>query len=114
MLEIAARLHAFLHGLFRPTDEAETRMLFDKVERLFVRTKLDEPRGRELLIETLTEHVLDSFGCRADHPQRAVVSSFISQIFDGIYIGVGVLLFLLDGKWVFLWLIVIEFCLNSS
>ncbi|MCF8467255.1 MAG: hypothetical protein K9G33_07615 [Sneathiella sp.] len=88
MLEIAARLHAFLHGLFRPTDEAETRMLYGKVVRLFVQTKLDAPRGRELLIETLTEYVLDSFGCRTDHPQKAIVSSFISRVFDyeGLFI----------------------------
>jgi hypothetical protein len=34
LLHLAARLHAFVHGLFRPSDMALTRELFNKVEAL--------------------------------------------------------------------------------
>lgn len=29
-VHLAARMHAFVHGMFRPTDEAETRVQSDK------------------------------------------------------------------------------------
>lgn len=34
MFHLAARMHAFIHGLFRPSDAALTRDLFDRVESL--------------------------------------------------------------------------------
>ncbi len=39
-VHLAARVHAFVHGLFRPTDETETRELYNWVEGLFVRHDL--------------------------------------------------------------------------
>ncbi|MEM9060579.1 MAG: hypothetical protein AAGD13_08955 [Pseudomonadota bacterium] len=61
-LHLAARMHALLHGLFRPSDEAETRGLYDRVRGgLFARHGLLEPRAREQLIAELATEVLAVF-----------------------------------------------------
>ena len=41
MLHIGPRVHAFVNGLFRPSDEQETRALYERVRRLFEEHGLD-------------------------------------------------------------------------
>ena len=81
-LHLAARTHAFIHGLFRPGDLQVTQELFDRVEGLFRRHGLRSPEGREVLIEELTSDVLARLDLPDDHPQRAVVLRFIKRTFD--------------------------------
>jgi hypothetical protein len=81
-LHLAARIHAFVHGLFRPSDEAETRALYRKVEGLFSLRQLREENGHRALIRRLTEDVLDSLGLPPGHPQFEFVCSVIGSIFE--------------------------------
>ena len=49
MIHAAARLHAFVHGLFRPSDEVEVRALYDRVLALAREHGLDGPDARQRL-----------------------------------------------------------------
>lgn len=80
-LHLAARMHAFVHGLFRPSDEAETWELYDRVARLFDRHGLLEPAAREQLIAELATEVLAAFEQPADHSQRTVIERLITRLF---------------------------------
>ncbi|MEM8793407.1 MAG: type IV secretory system conjugative DNA transfer family protein [Pseudomonadota bacterium] len=79
-LHLAARIHAFLHGLFKPSDKRETRALFDRVAGVFARHGLGDPAKRERLTIDLAEEVLAAFGQPPDHPQRLVISRLVAQI----------------------------------
>ena len=79
---LAARLHAFVHGIFRPSAEDETRALYRKVERLFDRHWLREEAGRKALIRSLAVDVLAAFGLPPGHPQAGPIGDLIGSIFD--------------------------------
>jgi hypothetical protein len=81
-LHVAARMHAFVHGLFRPADEWETRNLYEEVERLFARQGLGDDAARDEVVAALTTEVLAAFGLAADHRQRKPVKRLIGRIFD--------------------------------
>jgi len=81
-LDIAARLHAFLHGLFRPSDELETQELYDKVAGLFGRLRLNDASSRDDLIADLADEVLSEFGVDRTHQQFVHVHALISRIFE--------------------------------
>lgn len=81
-LHLAARVHAFVHGLFQPDDEAETRELHRKVKGLFDRYDLGEETGRARFIRSLAVEVLAAFELPSDHPQIIPVTSLIEDIFD--------------------------------
>ena len=79
-LHLAARMHAFVHGLFRPTDEQETRHLHRRVERHFRLHGLAEEAARDRLVSELTDEVLDAVGLPADHPQRWPIGHLIARL----------------------------------
>ena len=81
-LHIAARLHALIHGLFRPSDEAETRQLHNKVAALFDRHGLHDPSEREGLITSLAAEVLSEFGVDQTHQQFRPVVHLIGRVFN--------------------------------
>ena len=81
-LHPAARLHAFIHGLFRPSDYTLTRELYRKVEQLLKHYGLDSESGRSDFIEQLADDVLDAFGLPPDHAQRQPVTRFLERIID--------------------------------
>lgn len=81
-LHLAARLHAFTHGLFRQSDEAETKELYARVERLFELNDVEAPEGRDRLIATLAEDVTEHFAFPAEHEQAGVVYSLTRRLFD--------------------------------
>ncbi|MCB9947260.1 MAG: ATP-binding protein [Rhodospirillaceae bacterium] len=81
-LHLAARVHAFVHGLFRPTGEEETRQLYQRVEALFLRHGLSDPRARTRLIASLAEDMLATFGATPEHPQRQPIEQLIERLFE--------------------------------
>jgi hypothetical protein len=81
-LHLAARLHAFVHGLFRSSDELETRALYAKVASLFADHGLNEDGDRTELIASLVAEVADDFDIDADHPQFRPLTLFVQRLFD--------------------------------
>ena len=81
-LHLAARIHAFVHGLFRSSDEEETRALYDRVSHQFAHNGLKASDARATLIDGIATDVLSAFGTPADHQQRGPVTSLIKRIFE--------------------------------
>lgn len=81
-LHVAARFHAFVHGLFRPSDEAATRELYDKVAGQFAGHGLSGPTARTELSTELASEVLAAFGADAEHAQFEPVYELIARLFD--------------------------------
>ena len=81
-LLLGPRWHAFTHGLFRNSDEAETRELFDRVERLFARHGLTADEAREDLVAEISEGVLASFDLPPWHNQAGPVAALVGRLLD--------------------------------
>ena len=81
-LHLGPRWHAFVHGLFRNSDEAETRELYGRVRNLFARHELIEDDAREELIFALTHEVLTAFDLDADHHQSGQVVTMVGRLLD--------------------------------
>ena len=69
-MHLYARLHAFLHGLFRPSEELLTREVFDRVTALLQEHGLTQPDGRQALIEFITDDVIERVSREYDHVDR--------------------------------------------
>ncbi|WP_417519749.1 type IV secretory system conjugative DNA transfer family protein [Minwuia sp.] len=78
-LHLAARTHAFIHGLFRPGDLQEVQSLHDDVRRLFRRHGLLQPQGRDGLVQNLATEVLLRLGLPETHVQRETVAGLIDR-----------------------------------
>ena len=81
-VHLAARMHAFVNGLFRPSDEQETRALYDRVAGQFRANDLATTAGRRALMTDLTAEVIDKFEIPPDHPQAEVVVRFVTRLLD--------------------------------
>lgn len=79
---LAARLHAFLHGVTRPKETVETRALYDEVSCLFTKHGVNDAASRADLARRLGEEAASSLGVSPDHPQAATVASFVKEVFD--------------------------------
>ncbi|MEM7545372.1 MAG: type IV secretory system conjugative DNA transfer family protein [Pseudomonadota bacterium] len=87
-LHFAARLHAFVHGLFRPSDEAETRALYERVRRQFLAHDLLSEAGQETLRNELIADLLRVFELDADHPQFEIIYRLVDRVFayEGLFV----------------------------
>ncbi|MGJ8530037.1 type IV secretory system conjugative DNA transfer family protein [Maritalea sp.] len=81
-LHFAARMHAFVHGLFRPSDEAETRQLFNRVAAMFESHGLGDADARLDLVHEIAADVLTAFEIPQIHPQVAVAQRLADRFFD--------------------------------
>jgi hypothetical protein len=82
VIHLAARLHAFIHGLFRPGDEAITRELYGKVEALFRRKGLGTEDGRIDLAVSLAEEVFGRCNREADEWAVDRLARLILRLLD--------------------------------
>lgn len=81
-LHLASRMHAFVHGLFRPSDEAETRALHARVARMFAEHGLSESEDRAKLVADLATEALAAFNQLPDHPQRKPLERLVGRLFE--------------------------------
>lgn len=81
-LHLAARMHAYVHGLFRPKDEAETRLLWQKVERAYSEHDLDDSDVRDELITRMAATVLRSCDLDVQDQLAPHVVKLITRLFD--------------------------------
>lgn len=81
-LHLAARFHAFVHGLLRPSDEAETRALYARVQGLFAEHGIAEEEGREYLTVQLAETISRHFGMPDNHDQAIVIWQLVCRLFE--------------------------------
>lgn len=81
-LDLGARMHALLHGIFRPSDAVETRALYDKTLRAFKACGLDDDIGRVALIRTLAEEVAGSFDLTEEHVHTSSLRALVEAMID--------------------------------
>ena len=75
--QVAARLHAYVHGLFRPTDKAETQALYQRIQAEYRKLGLHNPAVREQVELRLTAKVLNRLGLQVDEGFGIAAADFI-------------------------------------
>lgn len=68
-------MHAFVHGLFRSSDETETRELYERVRSLYRRAGLNVETAQAEVALTAANRAAEAFGIEADHPQHRVIET---------------------------------------
>jgi hypothetical protein len=81
-LHIAARLHAWWHGLWRSTDAVETQALFERVTALFSQCGIATDEERSALAAIITDDAMARLGLSPDHAQADIVRGLVARLFD--------------------------------
>ncbi|MEJ8574154.1 helicase HerA domain-containing protein [Microbaculum marinum] len=82
MIPRAARLHAFLHGLFEPGDMQLAREAFHETERLFRRHGLVSAEDRDRLIADIAGDIYETIIGVDEHFERHHVAEIVRVLFD--------------------------------
>jgi hypothetical protein len=87
-LHLAARLHAFWHGLFRPTEAAETELLYQDTQWLFADVGIESEEGRAALVAAIAEDVSERLSIPPHHEQATVAHDLVAALFtfDDLFI----------------------------
>ncbi|MEM9762185.1 MAG: type IV secretory system conjugative DNA transfer family protein [Pseudomonadota bacterium] len=81
-MHVAARLHAFGHGLFRPSEQLLTKEVYAKTQRLFRRHELLSATDREHQAFAIAAEVLEHCGRGPDPLDVDRLARFILRLFD--------------------------------
>jgi hypothetical protein len=79
---VGAHVHAFVHGLFRPSEAGQVRQLWQERARQFHSKGLGDAAGRKRLIEAIAADVRLSLSVPAFHRQDYLVRGFVQGLFD--------------------------------
>lgn len=79
---VGARVHAFVHGLFKPGEAELVHQQWNEVADLFRQLGIAELAGRAHLIAVLADNVRDRFEISADHGQAALIHGLIAELFE--------------------------------
>jgi hypothetical protein len=82
MIHLAARAHAFVNGIFRPSDAALTRETYERVERLFAGAGLRDETDRRRLAGTIAMDALASFDPGLPNVDADTIAGLVERIFD--------------------------------
>lgn len=72
-LHLAQRLHAFVNGLFRPSDKAETQELYHRLRNLFHKAGLNPNTAQLDVAKLAASQAADALGISSDHPQHRAI-----------------------------------------
>ena len=72
-VHLAQRMHAFVHGLFRSSDMAETRDLCERVELLYTRVGLDPLMAQTDVAMVAVSRAAAVLNLDVAHPQRRMM-----------------------------------------
>lgn len=79
---VGARLHAFVHGLFKPSEAELVHQQWQELANLFRQVSLADGNGRAHLIAVISEDVGQALSIPADHGQAVHTHAFVKQLFD--------------------------------
>jgi hypothetical protein len=79
---VGARVHAFVHGMLKPSEAELVRQQWSEVADLFRQLGIAELAGRAHLIAVLAENVRDRLEIPADHEQAALIHGLIEELFE--------------------------------
>ena len=78
---VGARVHAFVHGLFKPSEAELVRQQWNEVAELFRQQGIGEASGCAHLVGALASKVRDRFGIPVDHAQARLIDDLIAELF---------------------------------
>jgi hypothetical protein len=81
-LHVAARFHAWWHGLWRSTDAVETRLLFERVAAQFSQCGIATDEERSALVMVIADDAMARLGITPDHAQADIVRGLVARLFD--------------------------------
>lgn len=81
-LHLGPRFHAFVHGLFRPKDEVETRAIYETVVALLEQHGLAASGDRDHLLLRLAEAVAEELGISTEHVRFEALHHLVRRLFD--------------------------------
>lgn len=81
-LDLAARTHAFIHGLFKPSDYQQTRERYDETVAEFRKHHLTDDDGRRALIEQLALQASERMGLEDFHPQLVPITQLVRSVLE--------------------------------
>lgn len=86
--EVGARVHAFIHGLFRPSEVELVRRQWHELASLFRAAGLTDPDDRPLLATVITGHVITRLGIAPDHVQAKLISDLVERLcdYEGLFV----------------------------
>lgn len=79
---VGARVHALVHGLFKPSETELVRQGWEELASLFRQAGLSDASDRTRLIEVIAEDVKERLGIPADHEQADLTLTFTRRLFD--------------------------------
>jgi len=79
---VGARVHAFVHGMFKPGEAELVRQQHTALASLFRSHGIADHLGRAQLISTLADNVSARLEIPAGHAQADLVHALISEVFD--------------------------------
>lgn len=79
---VGARVHAFVHGMFKPSEAELVRQQWNDVADLFRQLGIADPSGRSHLVSMLAENVRDRLEIPADHQQATLIHGLIAGLFE--------------------------------
>ena len=85
---VGAHVHAFVHGLFKPSETELVHQGWDELASLFQQAGLSNSSDRARLIAVLAEGVGERLGIPANHEQADLIQALIERLFDyeGLYV----------------------------
>ena len=79
---VGARVHALVHGLFKPSEAELVRQGWEELASLFRQAGLSDASDRTRLICVIAEDVMERLSIPADHEQADLTLAFIRRLFD--------------------------------
>jgi hypothetical protein len=79
---VGARVHAFVHGLFKPGEAELVRQQWGEIEYLFQQVGVAESTGRAHLIAVLAENIRERLGVPGEHEQAELIHALIADLFE--------------------------------
>lgn len=85
---VGAHVHAFLHGLFRPSEAQLVEQAAAELSAQFRAVGLEQPADRTRLIASIADDVRFDFQIPVDHKQTRHIHEFVEQLFhfEGLFV----------------------------
>ncbi|MBI1181855.1 MAG: ATP-binding protein [Alphaproteobacteria bacterium] len=77
MIHLGARLHAFVYGLFQPSDAVAAREPYDQVRSLLAARGLDSEAGRDGLALEIADDAAEAAGVELNHGLARIAKSLL-------------------------------------
>lgn len=79
---VGARIHAFVHGLFKPSEAELVQAQYDALAEQFREIGVAEPTERDEYIRDLAREVATHFAIPPSHPQADLIHELTQRLFD--------------------------------